>query len=93
MLISLKDSKFYTGYTDDINRRLYEHEKGLVSSTKYRRPLKLIYYECGGTKEDAIRREGCLKSGRGKRYLRTRLSCFMSEKVRGLPRTKFRSSV
>ena len=75
VLKSLKDTKLYTGYTDNLERRLYEHNKGLVESTKNRRPLELLYYEHGGSKEDAVRREGCLKSGKGKRYLRTRLAC------------------
>jgi len=81
VLLSLKDSKFYIGYTDNLDRRINEHNKGLVTSTKYRRPLKLVYYEYGGTKEDAIRREGCLKSGRGKKYLKTRLSCYLENKT------------
>jgi putative endonuclease len=77
VLYSLKDRKLYTGYTDDIKRRINEHNQGLVSSTKHRRPLELIYYEYGGTKEDAIKRESCLKSGRGKKYLKTRLMYYM----------------
>jgi putative endonuclease len=80
VLQSLKDSRFYTGYTNNLKRRLKEHNNGLVFSTKHKRPLKLIYYEYGGTEEDAIRRERCLKSGQGKKYLRMRLKCYM-EKV------------
>ena len=79
VLFSLKDRKLYTGYTENIKRRINEHNQGLVSSTRHRRPLELIYYEYGGTEEDAIRRERCLKSGRGKKYIRTRLKCYMEE--------------
>jgi putative endonuclease len=79
VLRSLKDHKFYTGYTDNLQRRIDEHNKGLVISTKHRRPLKLIYYEYGGTREDAARRESCLKSGRGKKYLKTRLAYYMED--------------
>ncbi len=43
VLLSEKDHRFYTGYTSDLRRRFAEHEKGQVSSTKLRRPLKLIY--------------------------------------------------
>jgi len=75
VLKSLKDNNLYTGYTEDLDRRLGEHNEGLVDSTKDRRPLKLVYFECGGSREDAIRRERCLKSGRGKRYMNSRLSC------------------
>ncbi len=45
LLFSDKDSKFYTGSTNDLKRRLQEHNVGNVKSTKHRRPLKLIYYE------------------------------------------------
>ncbi|WP_353740199.1 GIY-YIG nuclease family protein [Desulfosarcina widdelii] len=38
VLLSLKDRKFYIGYTQDLKRRFEEHEKGFVESTKYRRP-------------------------------------------------------
>ena len=50
------------------------HAEGSVRSTKYRRPLTLVYYEACLSAEDAYRRERYLKSGRGGRYLRTRLA-------------------
>jgi putative endonuclease len=53
ILHSQKDSKLYTGYTNDIRRRLAEHNGGKVESTKSRRPLQLIYYEAYLEKADA----------------------------------------
>jgi len=44
VLLSDKDNKFYTGFTNNLKRRFEEHQKGRVKSTKNRRPLKLIYY-------------------------------------------------
>jgi putative endonuclease len=44
VLQSLKDNDFYTGCTDDLNKRLKKHNNGEVWSTKNRKPLKLIYY-------------------------------------------------
>ncbi len=70
---SAKDGKFYTGVTNDLKKRLAEHKKGYVRSTKRRRPLALIYYEACLNEEDAARRERYLKSGMGKRYLKQRL--------------------
>lgn len=50
VLLSLKDGKWYTGYTNDLKRRFKEHNKGLVFATTKRRPFVLIYYEaCLGT--------------------------------------------
>ena len=73
VLQSLKDMDFYTGFTKDLKQRFEQHKKGLVGSTKNRRPLKLIYCEACINKEDAIRREKYLKSYHGKMYLRKRL--------------------
>ena len=78
-LFSLKDRMLYTGYADNIKCRINEHNRGLVSSGKHRRPLELIYQEFGGTKEDAIRRVRCLKSRRGKKYIRTRLTRYTED--------------
>ncbi len=73
ILLSGKDNLFYTGYTANLERRINDHNEGLVYSTKYRRPLKLIYFEACLNQQDATRREKYLKSGNGKIYLRNRL--------------------
>lgn len=77
ILLSELDNQFYTGYTKDINQRLLQHNDGLVKSTKSRRPLKLIYWECCLNQQDATRREKYLKSGNGKIYLRNRLKNYL----------------
>ncbi|NNL22651.1 MAG: GIY-YIG nuclease family protein, partial [Ignavibacteriaceae bacterium] len=53
VLQSLKDYNFYYGYTNDLKSRIELHNKGRVESTRYRRPLKLIYYEACLNKDDA----------------------------------------
>ena len=72
-LLSEKDGYFYTGSTNDLKRRVEEHNTGRVNSTKNRRPLKLIYYEACLNEDNARQRERYLKSGMGKKYLRNRL--------------------
>ena len=42
LLKSLRDSKFYTGFSNDPEKRLKLHNSGQVSSTKSRRPLVLV---------------------------------------------------
>ncbi len=54
ILFSEKDKKRYVGCTSNINRRLDEHNSGLVTSTKNRRPLNLIYSEVYDNKIDAL---------------------------------------
>jgi len=56
-----KDNKLYIGLTDDFKKRLIEHNQGLNKSTKYRRPLVLIYYEAYASLKDAQIREKKLK--------------------------------
>ena len=45
ILISLKDKKFYVGSSEDLVRRIDEHKKGKVKSTKNRLPIGLLCYE------------------------------------------------
>lgn len=74
ILLSLKDNKFYTGYTYNLAKRFELHNKGLVSSTKDRRPLKIIYYEACLNQQDATHREKYLKTYLGKYFLHNRLT-------------------
>ncbi|TSC88002.1 MAG: putative endonuclease [Microgenomates group bacterium Gr01-1014_5] len=53
LLKSLKDGKFYIGQTDNIERRLNEHNSGFNISTKYRRPFSLIGYKTFKTQKEA----------------------------------------
>ncbi|MBD3311567.1 MAG: GIY-YIG nuclease family protein [Candidatus Magasanikbacteria bacterium] len=61
ILKSKKDSKFYIGFTSNLRLRLKNHIDGKVKSTKYRRPLELIYYESYIVEELAKEREKKLK--------------------------------
>ncbi|WP_375579154.1 GIY-YIG nuclease family protein [Marivirga tractuosa] len=78
VLLSKKDGLFYTGFTGNLKKRLQKHDDGLVKSTKYRRPLSLIYFEGCINQQDATRREKYLKSGNGKIYLRNRLRNYLN---------------
>lgn len=73
VLESLKDRERYIGYTENLNRRIEEHTKGLSFSTKVRLPFKLIYFEGCLNEEDAKRRERYLKTTQGRRFLGLRL--------------------
>ncbi|PIZ41212.1 hypothetical protein COY35_00850 [candidate division WWE3 bacterium CG_4_10_14_0_2_um_filter_47_8] len=43
-LLKLKDKSIYTGSTPDLKKRLKQHQKGFVESTKNLCPLKLVWY-------------------------------------------------
>ena len=70
VLRSLKDGKRYVGMTDNIVRRLEEHNKGSVTSTTLRRPFELAYSEEVPDRQTARTREKYLKSAAGRRYVR-----------------------
>ena len=73
VLQSAKNSRHYTGLTDDLKRRILAHNSGKVSSTSSRKPFSLIYYEACQNKEKAIRREKYLKTGYGRKFLKNRI--------------------
>ena len=56
-----KDNKLYIGSTNNLRKRLKEHNDGKVFSTKSRIPFKLIYYEAYKSEKDARKRESNLK--------------------------------
>jgi len=78
VLESELDGKYYTGYTKNIELRFEQHQKGLVESTEYRRPLKLIYFEACLNQNDATHREKYLKTHYGKMFLQNRLKSYLT---------------
>ena len=60
----------YVGLTNDVNRRIIEHNNGENKSTKAYRPFILIYDEQHNTRLEARAREKYLKSGVGKEFLK-----------------------
>lgn len=57
-ILCCKDGSFYTGWTNDLEKRLKSHNEGKGAKyTKPRRPVTLVYYEKFETKEEAMRRE------------------------------------
>ena len=78
VLQSDRDGNLYIGFNKDLKLRFEQHSKGLVCSTKDRRPLKLIYYEACISKEDALKRERYLKTYNGKRNLHKRLKSYLT---------------
>jgi putative endonuclease len=76
LLKSEKDNGWYIGFTENVERRLLEHNNGKNTSTTHRRPWRTIYYEAYLDKRDALGRERFLKSGSGHRFLKKQLAHF-----------------
>lgn len=73
-----KDKNFYTGWTNDLRKRLQTHNIGKVFSTSKRRPANLVYYEACINREDAKKREKYLKTAWSKRYIKSRLRHYLT---------------
>ena len=54
ILKSLKDNNLYIGRTNNLERRFREHNAGLVSSTKSRRPLVLLKSISANSEQESV---------------------------------------
>lgn len=70
ILQSLTDGRTYVGSTDNLQRRLKQHNSGQVKSTKRRVPFKIILTEEFETLTEARKRETWWKSGAGRLKLK-----------------------
>ena len=61
-VLECKDGTLYTGWTNNLEKRVRDHNEGKGAKyTKSRRPVRLVYHEVFETKEEAMRREYAIK--------------------------------
>ncbi|MFT8315302.1 MAG: GIY-YIG nuclease family protein [Clostridium sp.] len=61
-ILKCSDGTLYTGYTNDLKKRLKIHNSGKGAKyTRGRLPVELIYYEEFETKSEATKREYYIK--------------------------------
>lgn len=61
-ILKCSDNTYYTGWTKDLDNRLYAHNSGQASKyTRVRLPVSLIYYEYFESDNDAMKREVAIK--------------------------------
>jgi predicted GIY-YIG superfamily endonuclease len=70
---SLTHNTRYIGSTDNVSKRIAEHNIGKCRYTCGRQPWKLIYQEDYQTRAEAMKREKFLKSGQGRKWLDEKL--------------------
>jgi putative endonuclease len=69
-MTNLRNTVLYTGVTNDLIRRVYEHKQKLVAGfTKKYNIVKLVYYEVFQDVENAISREKQIKAGSRKKKI------------------------
>jgi len=57
-VLSCADGSYYTGHTDDLEKRLAAHQAGEVPGyTSTRRPVELVFKETSPTREEALAAE------------------------------------
>jgi putative endonuclease len=67
---SIKDGRFYVGITNDIKRRIKEHNSGKTKSTKGFIPWQVVLTESFPNRLEARKREVYFKGGSGKEYIK-----------------------
>jgi len=70
VLKSLTDKTYYKGRTNNINRRIREHESGNTQSIRSKRPFKLLHVEIVNTIKKAKQMEKYFKSGYGREIIK-----------------------
>ena len=81
-ILRCSDGHYYYGSTNDLRQRLQQHRDGLVPSTRWRLPAKLVYFEQYQTLAQARRRERGFKNGRTRRKtIDLRIAGFLPERL------------
>lgn len=61
-ILKCSDNTLYTGWTNDLEKRLKAHNSGKGAKyTKTRLPVEIVYYESFEDKIDAMKREYAIK--------------------------------
>ena len=69
ILQSLKNGRYYVGYTGNLEKRLAEHNSGKTKGNKYLAPFDLVYKETFISETEARKREYYIKSQKSKRFI------------------------
>jgi len=61
-ILECKDKSYYTGHTDNIEKRICEHESGMMGGYTSRLPIKLVYLAEFESRDEAINAERQIKN-------------------------------
>jgi len=80
-ILENKENDTYIGYTNDLRKRLQEHNRKKNRSTKQGIPWRLIHYEAYRHRKDVMRREKYLKANQGNRLLKRMLKEYFYSRI------------
>jgi putative endonuclease len=62
-ILRCRDGSYYTGHTDDLDKRLYQHREGKMCDwTRRRLPVELVWCDWTGTRYEALEFERRVKN-------------------------------
>ncbi len=71
-ILQCADGSFYTGSTNDLEKRFLEHKSGKGGRyTRSHKVIKIIYFEKLSTKSEALKKEAQIKSWTRKKKIRS----------------------
>jgi putative endonuclease len=70
VLKSCKNGRMYVGSTNNLQRRLYQHNHGQNISTRSKGPYIIVYNESYFSRNEAVQREHYLKTGKGREEIK-----------------------
>jgi putative endonuclease len=76
VLKSRKNGKFYSGHTENLERRISEHNtnKNKKNFTCVNGPWDLVFFETFSSRAEAMKQEKFFKTGRGRGYIKEKVN-------------------
>ena len=81
-LKSVKHNRIFIGSTENLEKRIKEHNSGVTKSTKFYKPWQIFYFEQYLTRKEAESRELKLKTGSGREFVKNKLNAPVAHKDR-----------
>ena len=69
ILKSQSTGRFYVGHTENLTKRIFEHNNNRTPSIKNRGPWELFYSEAFETRSEAAQRERQIKSMKSRHFI------------------------
>ena len=74
VLRSVAKGILYKGSTENLERRLAQHNEGMVNFTSKYMPWELVYFETFQTRSEALIREKFFKTGKGRELIKSKIN-------------------